>query len=99
MIFRFNLQHVEDHHLYSLNYMHWGDPKVWYGVPGNGASKLEGAMKKHLPDLFQEQPDLLHKLASSFANLIMSSVYMEFFPQAESSASFVTFILVCSSVY
>lgn len=55
-------QHVEDHHLYSLNYLHWGDPKIWYGVPGNHASTLEGAMRKHLPDLFEEQPDLLNEL-------------------------------------
>ncbi|MBA0632803.1 hypothetical protein Godav_001481 [Gossypium davidsonii] len=54
--------HVEDHHLYSLNYMHLGAPKIWYGVPGKDASKLEKAMRKHLPDLFDEQPDLLHKL-------------------------------------
>jgi len=25
---------------------------------------LEVAMKKHLPDLFEEQPDLLHNLVS-----------------------------------
>ena len=56
------LQHVEDHHLYSANFMHFGSPKVWYGVPGYAASKLEEAMKKHLPDLFEEQPDLLHNL-------------------------------------
>lgn len=55
-------QHVEDHHLYSLNYMHLGDPKIWYGVPGNHASSLEAAMRKHLPDLFEEQPDLLNEL-------------------------------------
>lgn len=44
--------------------MHFGDPKVWYGVPGIDAVKLEDAMKKHLPELFEEQPDLLHELAS-----------------------------------
>nr|CAB3448280.1 unnamed protein product [Digitaria exilis] len=54
--------HVEDHHLYSLNYMHWGAPKMWYGVPGKDAVNLEAAMRKHLPDLFEEQPDLLHNL-------------------------------------
>lgn len=58
-------KHVEDHHLYSLNYMHWGAPKVWYGVPGKDALKFEEAMKKHLPDLFEEHPDLLHKLVSN----------------------------------
>lgn len=45
-----------------MNYMHFGASKMWYGVPGKDAIKLEAAMKKHLPNLFAEQPDLLHKL-------------------------------------
>ena len=56
---------MEDHHLYSLNYMHFGDPKLWYGIPGSDAVKLEETMKKHLPELFDEQPFLLNELASS----------------------------------
>ncbi|KAK4480459.1 hypothetical protein RD792_013532 [Penstemon davidsonii] len=63
--------HVEDHHLYSLNYMHWGDPKLWYGVPGSDALNLEAAMRKHLPGLFQEQPDLLHKLVTQLSPSIL----------------------------
>ncbi|XP_022565840.2 putative lysine-specific demethylase JMJ16 [Brassica napus] len=58
---------VEDHHLYSMNYMHWGAPKLWYGVAGKDAVKLEEAMRKHLPDLFEEQPDLLHKLVTQLS--------------------------------
>ncbi|KAF8039281.1 hypothetical protein BT93_B1727 [Corymbia citriodora subsp. variegata] len=65
--------HVEDHHLYSLNYMHWGAPKMWYGVPGTHAVKLEEAMRKHLPDLFEEQPDLLHKLVTQLSPSILMS--------------------------
>ncbi|PIA36397.1 hypothetical protein AQUCO_03400348v1 [Aquilegia coerulea] len=65
--------HVEDHHFYSLNYMHWGAPKIWYGVPGEAAVKLEAAMRKHLPDLFQEQPDLLHKLVTQLSPSILLS--------------------------
>ncbi|KAM3361702.1 hypothetical protein P3S68_016556 [Capsicum galapagoense] len=52
-----------DHHFYSLNYMHCGEPKIRYGVPSH-SSALEDAMRKHLPDLFEEQPDLLHELVS-----------------------------------
>ncbi|KAL7109075.1 hypothetical protein ACP275_06G152700 [Erythranthe tilingii] len=65
--------HVEDHHLYSLNYMHWGSPKLWYGVPGSDALHLEAAMRKHLPDLFEEQPDLLHKLVTQLSPSILKS--------------------------
>ncbi|KAG6472006.1 hypothetical protein ZIOFF_069461 [Zingiber officinale] len=67
------IEHVEDHHLYSLNYMHWGAPKIWYGVAGKDALKLEEAMKKNLPDLFEEQPDLLHNLVCIC--LVMSHVH------------------------
>ncbi|PKA65099.1 putative lysine-specific demethylase JMJ14 [Apostasia shenzhenica] len=59
--------HVEDHHLYSLNYLHWGAPKIWYGVPGREALNLEAVMKKHLAELFEEQPNLLHNLVTQFS--------------------------------
>ncbi|AQK83540.1 lysine-specific demethylase JMJ703 isoform X1 [Zea mays] len=65
--------HVEDHHLYSLNYMHWGAPKMWYGVPGKDAVNLEAAMRKHLPELFEEQPDLLHNLVTQFSPSLLKS--------------------------
>ncbi|KAI8556170.1 hypothetical protein RHMOL_Rhmol05G0231000 [Rhododendron molle] len=65
--------HVEDHHLYSLNYAHWGAPKIWYGVPGEDAAKLEAAMRKHLPDLFEEQPDLLHKLVTQLSPSVLKA--------------------------
>ncbi|KAK1420370.1 hypothetical protein QVD17_21906 [Tagetes erecta] len=65
--------HVEDHHLYSVNYMHWGDPKIWYGIPGSHATALEDAMRKHLPDLFKEQPDLLHQLVTQLSPKVLKS--------------------------
>ncbi|EPS73316.1 hypothetical protein M569_01432, partial [Genlisea aurea] len=65
--------HVEDHHLYSLNYHHWGDPKMWYGVPGSHATELESAMRKHLPDLFEEQPDLLNQLVTQLSPHVLKS--------------------------
>uniref|UniRef100_A0A673YKW1 [histone H3]-trimethyl-L-lysine(4) demethylase n=1 Tax=Salmo trutta TaxID=8032 RepID=A0A673YKW1_SALTR len=56
--------HIEDHWSYSINYLHWGEPKTWYGVPGYAAEKLEGVMKKLAPELFESQPDLLHQLVT-----------------------------------
>ena len=56
--------HNEDHWSYSINYLHWGEAKTWYGVPGDCAEKFEDAMKQVGPELFDSQPDLLHQLVT-----------------------------------
>ncbi|XP_056001386.1 lysine-specific demethylase 5A-like isoform X2 [Ostrea edulis] len=56
--------HNEDHWSYSINYMHWGEPKTWYGVPGSMADLFEDVMKKSAPELFEASPDLLHQLTT-----------------------------------
>ncbi|CAH2216706.1 jg18288, partial [Pararge aegeria aegeria] len=56
--------HNEDHWSYSINYLHWGEPKTWYGVPSSKAEQFEAAMKVEAPELFQLQPDLLHQLVT-----------------------------------
>ncbi|KAF9275598.1 hypothetical protein BGZ68_010662, partial [Mortierella alpina] len=52
----------EDHYTYSINYMHWGETKTWYGVPASDALKFETTMRQEVPELFEQQPDLLLKL-------------------------------------
>ncbi|KAJ9168425.1 hypothetical protein P3X46_019950 [Hevea brasiliensis] len=81
--------HVEDHHLYSLNYLHWGDPKIWYGVPGSHASNLEDAMRKHLPDLFEEQPDLLHELVTQLSPSVLKAEGVPVYQVVQHSGEFV----------
>lgn len=81
--------HVEDHHLYSLNYLHWGAPKVWYGVPGTHASTLEDAMRKHLPDLFEEQPDLLNELVTQLSPSVLKSECVPVYRAVQRSGEFV----------
>lgn len=81
--------HVEDHHLYSLNYLHWGDPKMWYGVPGNLATLLEDAMRKHLPDLFEEQPDLLNALVTQLSPSVLKSEGVPVYRVVQNSGEFV----------
>ena len=60
----FGKQKVEEHHLYSLCYMHLGDPKIWYGVPGRYAVKFKAAMKKYLPDVLAEDLTLHDRVVS-----------------------------------
>ncbi|XP_059443641.1 lysine-specific demethylase JMJ17 isoform X2 [Corylus avellana] len=64
MLFSAFCWHFEDHCLYSMNYLHWGEPKCWYSVPGSEAQAFEKVMQKSLPDLFDAQPDLLFQLVT-----------------------------------
>ena len=56
--------HVEDHALYSVNYLHMGSPKIWYAVPASATAALEEAMRDALPHLFEKSPDLLYQLVT-----------------------------------
>ncbi|KAA3468944.1 lysine-specific demethylase 5B isoform X2 [Gossypium australe] len=64
MLFSAFCWHFEDHCFYSMNYLHWGEPKCWYSVPGSEASAFEKVMRDCLPDLFDAQPDLLFQLVT-----------------------------------
>ncbi|KAH7102961.1 PLU-1-like protein-domain-containing protein [Auriculariales sp. MPI-PUGE-AT-0066] len=64
MIFSTFCWHNEDHYTHSINYMHWGETKTWYGIPGADAEKFEAALRKEAPDLFDAQPDLLYQLTT-----------------------------------
>ncbi|XP_057798109.1 putative lysine-specific demethylase JMJ16 isoform X2 [Salvia miltiorrhiza] len=50
----------EDHHLYSLSYLHMGSPKVWYSIPGKYCFKFAEVVKKRFPK-FSKHPKLLHE--------------------------------------
>ncbi|KAH7922065.1 hypothetical protein BV22DRAFT_1197718 [Leucogyrophana mollusca] len=64
MVFSTFCWHNEDHYTYSINFMHWGETKTWYGIPGEDAEKFEAAIKSEAPDLFEAQPDLLFQLVT-----------------------------------
>ncbi|XP_075102065.1 lysine-specific demethylase JMJ17 isoform X2 [Nicotiana tabacum] len=64
MLFSSFCWHFEDHCFYSMNYLHWEEPKCWYSVPGNEAQAFEKVMRNSLPDLFDAQPDLLFQLVT-----------------------------------
>ncbi|KAK7049753.1 hypothetical protein VNI00_005784 [Paramarasmius palmivorus] len=55
---------LDDHYTYSVNFMHWGETKTWYGIPGDDAEKFEAAIRYEAPDLFEAQPDLLFQLVT-----------------------------------
>ncbi|XP_042496130.1 lysine-specific demethylase REF6-like [Macadamia integrifolia] len=47
MLFSWFAWHVEDHDLHSLNYLHMGAGKTWYGVPREAAVAFEEVIRVH----------------------------------------------------
>ncbi|KAJ9559575.1 hypothetical protein OSB04_004735 [Centaurea solstitialis] len=47
MLFSWFAWHVEDHDFHSLNYMHMGAGKTWYGVPRDAAVAFEDVIRDH----------------------------------------------------
>ncbi|CAN4087990.1 unnamed protein product [Withania somnifera] len=45
MMFSWFAWHVEDHDLHSLNYLHMGAGKTWYGVPRDAATAFEEVIR------------------------------------------------------
>lgn len=56
--------HSEDHYTYSANYHHFGATKTWYGIPSSDTELFEAAMREAVPELFEQQPDLLFQLVT-----------------------------------
>jgi hypothetical protein len=67
MVFSSFCWHTEDNYLASINYLHGGAPKVWYGVPGVHRARFEALMRAQHAELFERQPDLLHQLVTSLS--------------------------------
>ena len=52
---------------HAVNYLHWGAPKQWYGVPAAAAVAFEAAFQAALPRQFEQAPDLLFHLVTMLA--------------------------------
>jgi len=81
--------HVEDHWTLSINYLHMGEPKTWYGVPGKYASKLESVMKTYAPELFKAEPKLLHELITTLNPNILEQNGVPIFRTDQCAGEFV----------
>ena len=64
MMFSSFCWHTEDNWLYSINYIHTGAPKRWYGVSGHNAERFESALRAELPHLFAAEPQILFQLTT-----------------------------------
>ena len=59
MLFSSFCWHYEDIMLYSINYMHEGEGKIWYGIPEYHREKFEKLAKEKLAGLYEADPNFL----------------------------------------
>jgi hypothetical protein len=54
--------HIEDLYLYSLNYMHYGKPKIWYSIPTSQKEKMDNYIKTKYNRIVEADPGFIHRL-------------------------------------
>ena len=89
MLFSSFCWHVEDHMFYSINYHHFGAPKVWYGVPSAAAANFEDVFRKTLPDQFEAQPDLLFHLVTMLSPRVLKEHGVPVYRAVQEPGSFI----------
>ena len=66
--------HKEDMDLYSINYLHQGKPKFWYGVDLDCNEKFEAFVKSKFPDYFKGCPEFIrHKTTLIYPGLLLEN--------------------------
>ncbi|RYG53925.1 hypothetical protein EON66_07845 [archaeon] len=71
MLFSTFAWHNEDHYLYSMNYMHHGEGKTWYGVPGSQAPEFERTLKLVAHGRFVEDQSMLYGVRAARAHVLL----------------------------
>lgn len=71
MLFSSFCWHYEDNMMYSINYMHKGEGKMWYAIPSQDRTKFERIAKEKLAILFDEDPNMLLNITA-----MISPVYL-----------------------
>jgi histone demethylase JARID1 len=64
MLFSSFCWHREDVYLASINYMHAGEGKQWYVIPGDKAKAFKSVMEKSMKLRMKEVPDLEHNITT-----------------------------------
>lgn len=81
--------HTEDHWTYSINYHHFGEPKVWYCASRFSASKLEEVYKAKARDLYTQDRDLMHHITTTISPTILQENGVEIYRAVQNAGEFI----------
>lgn len=81
--------HTEDMDLYSINYLHTGKPKFWYGVPPGAATQLERAAQSMFPEKYHECNQFLRHKTSLISPARLKEFGVPFYRAYQKPGEFV----------
>jgi [histone H3]-trimethyl-L-lysine4 demethylase len=71
--------HYEDLMTFSINYAHWGKPKVWYCVPESDRIKFDEVVKEKLGEIMTKDPNLLLDIVTMISPTYLASKNIKVF--------------------
>ncbi|PIO59580.1 PHD-finger [Teladorsagia circumcincta] len=80
--------HTEDHWTYSINYNHWGERKIWYGIGGDNASKFEETVRKLAPGA-TVQKDIFHHMTTAVNPAVLIAMGVPIWTVHQNAGEFV----------
>jgi len=89
MLFSSFCWHREDINLASVNYMHCGAGKQWYGVPGAKSKAFRTTMKKVMKLRLKEAPDLEHHITTQICPSTLLSNNVPVYKTVQEAGQFV----------
>mmetsp|Transcript_36608 Transcript_36608/g.47271 ORF Transcript_36608/g.47271 Transcript_36608/m.47271 type:complete len:663 (-) Transcript_36608:454-2442(-) len=89
MLFASFCWHREDIYLASINYLHEGSSKQWYGIPGNKAKSFKNVLEKQLKLRIKEVPDLEHHITTQISPSILLQSNVPVFKTKQNHGEFI----------
>ncbi|OQR99733.1 histone demethylase [Achlya hypogyna] len=89
MLFASFCWHAEDNYMYSVNYMHTGARKRWYGIPSTDCAKFEDVWKANMPARFEETPGLFFHLVTMVSPFLAKRSNVQVFSLVQNPGEFV----------
>lgn len=81
--------HFEDLMLPSINYNHYGKPKLWYGVPENNREKFDKAVREKCSLLFKKDPNILFDVITMISPTYLRSQGVKVYKTLQRPGEFV----------
>ncbi|KAE9415485.1 hypothetical protein Angca_002642, partial [Angiostrongylus cantonensis] len=82
--------HTEDHWTYSINYNHWGERKIWYGIGGDNAPKFEEVgLNVVFSSNITMQKDIFHHMTTAVNPAVLLSRGVKIWTVHQNAGEFV----------